>query len=372
MRLPPSIRPALTSFERARRAAYGRVLGAACATAIAAWTPTAGAQAAGGGPAVRVRAGACTDTGAAAVPSAVVPGLAAGPHSFIANGVRQWYCVAGRTSAAAAGVPAPVIFLHGGPGQGSYHFAALNGPSLEATLRLVYYDQRGSGHSERPANRAYSLPLMVDDIEALRQALGVPRVALLAHSFAGALALEYAAKYPEHVARMVLYDAISDVPASSRSQCEALAQADSAAYARSGPNGARPASPAECSVFRGLSGPAVQAFFRANMFPDTTVSVRLDSVAAASGMRNTGEMSGVLFGRGGLSDWRFAASGRLTMPVLVIVGARDRQVGLEPPRDLARGLPNARLLVYERSGHYPNLDEPARFTRDVAAFLGVP
>jgi proline iminopeptidase len=105
------------------------------------------------------------------------------------------------------------------------------------------------------------------------------------------------------------------------------------------------------------------------MFPDSTTAVRLDSVYAASGLRNTGELSRALFGAGGMGEWRFATHDRLTMPVLVIAGAHDRQVGLAPQRELAERLPQARLIVYERSGHYPNLDEPSRFARDVVAFL---
>lgn len=309
----------------------------------------------------------CTATGGAAVPSTVVPGLADGPHTLLVGGVRLWYCVAG---AGAPGV-APVVFLHGGPGQGSYHFAALAGPALEPRLRMVYLDQRGSGRSERPWTRAYSIPILVDDIEALRQALGVPRLSLVAHSFAGALALEYAVKYPEHVARIVMVDAISDLPASFRGQCERLATIDPAAYARSGPDGKPPADAAHCDVFAALGG-GLGEFFHANMFPDSTVSARLDSVDAASGMHNTGEMSGKLFGEDGLSQWRFTAVDRVNAPVLVVAGAKDFQVGLGPQRALAEALPNARLLVYERSGHFPYLDEPARFARDVVAFLAQP
>ena len=56
-----------------------------------------------------------------------------GEHQIVANGVRLWYRVAG------SGVPdvAPVVFLHGGPGQGSHHFEALVGPAMESSLTMV-------------------------------------------------------------------------------------------------------------------------------------------------------------------------------------------------------------------------------------------
>lgn len=57
----------------------------------------------------------------------------------------------------------PVVYLHGGPGQGSQSFAKFAGPELEKGLRMVYLDQRGSGRSERPWNKAYSLDLFVEE-----------------------------------------------------------------------------------------------------------------------------------------------------------------------------------------------------------------
>src|SRR3989454_1681595 len=132
------------------------------------------------------------------IASAQISGLRDGPHQVVINNVRLWYRVSGRP---AAGVP-PVVFLHGGPGQGSYHFAALVGPYLERSLRMVYLDQRGSGKSERPWTGEYSMATLVEDIEGLRRELGVPQIALIGHSFGGTLALEYAATYPAHVARV--------------------------------------------------------------------------------------------------------------------------------------------------------------------------
>src|SRR5687768_15715295 len=69
--------------------------------------------------------------------------LSPGVHNEVINGVRLWYRVAG------ANRGTPVVFLHGGPGQGSQTFARFAGPHLERDNRMVYLDQRGSGHSEK-------------------------------------------------------------------------------------------------------------------------------------------------------------------------------------------------------------------------------
>ena len=100
-----------------------------------------------------------------------------------------WYREAGVGSTSTP----PVVFLHDGPGYNSYSFAALKGPRLESTLRMIYLDQRGNGRSERSANRDYAMTTLVADVQALRQQFGVPRIAIIGHSFGTILALEYAA-----------------------------------------------------------------------------------------------------------------------------------------------------------------------------------
>ena len=237
-----------------------------------------------GAPLVAQRPHPCSDIEALSVPDSAVGGLSAGPHTVLMDGVRFWYCVGGTASASQA----PVVFIHGGPGEGSQHFAALTGPTLDSALQLVYFDQRGSGRSERPWTRDYAISTLVDDIERLRENLGVDRISLIAHSFGGMLALEYAAAHPRRVERMVLVSALSDVAASTRSVCARLATIDAEAYARATadtlPGGL-------CNPFAAYSGAAREAFDRASMFPDTSVATVVATADARGGLRNTGEMS---------------------------------------------------------------------------------
>lgn len=305
----------------------------------------------------------------AAVPVAArsADGLRPGAHEAVLNGVRLWWRVAG---AAAPGVP-PVVYLHGGPGYNSASFAALAGPALERGLRMVYLDQRGSGRSERPWTGHYALDTLVADVEALRAALGVPRVALVGHSFGGTLALEYAARHPERVAALVLVSAASDIPAACAARVDWLTthHADAVARARADTAGRGGAPRTACDLaFQSLSGAAHQRYNDAVMFPDSAVRVRQDSVDAASGLRNTGELGGALW-NAGLLQYRFDRHARLAMPALVVAGAHDWAIGLAPQRALAERLPRARLVVFERSGHMPYLDETERFAREVTAFV---
>lgn len=277
------------------------------------------------------------------------------------NGVRLWYRVAGRGS----GVP--VVFLHGGPGQGSQSFAKYAGPELEKGLRMVYLDQRRRGRSERPWNQAYSIDLIVDDLEKLRVAWGVPRLALIGQSFGTVIGMEYAARYPDRVSHLVLAAGVTDIRQAMDIQCARLEREDPEAFAR-----ARAAlsegDTRRCNIFQAYEGAAFRAFLDRNMYPNPETQKLVDGADVEGGLKNTGEIGRALFAAG-LMEYRFDKADRLTMPVLVIAGGKDFQAVAEPQRALAGRVPRGRYLEYPESGHFMFVEEPARFGRDVTAFI---
>ncbi len=314
-------------------------------------------------------AAGCGPSVPAASPAAQPGAPRPAAQQVVRDGVRMWYRVAGNGR---SGAP-PVVFLHGGPGQGSAHFEVLAGPHVEPRVRTVYFDQRGSGRSDRPAGNDYAIATLVEDVEALRAALGVPRIVPMGHSFGGLLALEYAARYPERTAGVVFVAGVWDVPLQCRLRMRTLQQLRPEAYERAradtlAPDGTRRSG---CSVEgRGFrSGQEREAYNVQAMYRDPTMAARLDSVGAAHGTRNTGEMGRALFGSGELMSYRLGDPARVAVPVLVVAGRHDGAARPEGLRELARVLPNARYLEYEGSGHFVYLDEPERFARDLARLV---
>ncbi len=287
--------------------------------------------------------------------------LATGEHEFRAEGVRLWYRVAGRQNGT------PLIFLHGGPGEGSQVFQAYGGPQLERSHRLVYLDQRGAGRSERPSDLSkYSMDILVDDVEQLRRHLGVAKIALLGHSFGTRLALEYAAKYPQHTDTVILAAAAVNFLQSLDEQCQRLASEDLAAYARA-IKGVRGGAFPRCSTRNAYEGEAARAFAYRNLFPDPAIGRIVESLDSAHG-GNTGQASQALFQQGYM-QYRFTRAAQVSAPVLIVAGGRDFNTALKPQQDLARELPRARLLLYPSNGHFMFVEDPRRFARDVANFL---
>ena len=298
---------------------------------------------------------------AAAQAAAPAPAaLATGAHTFEAGGVRLWYRVAGPASGE------PVVFLHGGPGEGSQTFAKFAGPALEGRLRMVYLDQRGSGRSARPKDAAaYSIDRLVEDVEALRRELGVERISLIGHSFGTVLALEYAARYPGRVSRVVLAAAVPDIPALLRIQCERLERTDPAAYRRAA---AAAGGHSGCNPFAAFDGEAQKKFVEANMFPDPATARLVDETDQADGLGNTGELSRAVFDSG-FTSYRFPKAGAVSAPVLVVAGEADRQAVVEPQRALVTALPQGRLVVLPGRGHFMFVEDPDGFARLVIPFL---
>lgn len=102
--------------------------------------------------------------------------------------------------------PDPVVFLHGGPGVADLAASSAFFGKLAADGYQVYvYDQLGAGRSARLRDpRGYGLMRDVQDLEAIRQAMGAGRLNLIAQDYGAQLATAYLAAHPDRVARTVL------------------------------------------------------------------------------------------------------------------------------------------------------------------------
>ena len=285
-----------------------------------------------------------------------------GEHRATLNGSTIWYRVAGRWN----GRSAPVVYLAGGPGGNSYPFEKVGGPQLERDRLVVYYDQRGTGRSERPESGDYAISTLVDDIEALRVHLGVPRISLLAHSFGAVLALEYGAKYPDRLEAAVLAGPLWNAPSSCVEHIERLAVLRPEAYAQLMARG-MPAEDDACGASP-IRGRERERITEANMFPNPATQALLNRLETESQLTNTGELGRAVFQQG-LTRYRFSGAPRVTAPVLVIGGSKDYAAGPRTQRRLADVLPHGRYLEYEGLGHWMFLEDPERFARDAATFL---
>jgi proline iminopeptidase len=120
-------------------------------------------------------------------------------------GGRVWYNVVG------TGHRTPLLVLHGGPGGASYYLKPLG--ALGDDRPVIFYDQLGGGHSDRPTDSTlWTMDRFVQEVTAVREALGLERVHILGHSFGTLILADYMKTKPKGVRSIVFASPVLDVP----------------------------------------------------------------------------------------------------------------------------------------------------------------
>ncbi|MFI6785831.1 alpha/beta fold hydrolase [Nonomuraea sp. NPDC050383] len=257
----------------------------------------------------------------------------------------------------------PLVCLPGGPMQDSAYLGDLGG--LTAHRRLIMVDPRGTGGSAIPEDAAsYRCDRLVDDVEALREHLGLDRIDLLAHCAGANLATLYAARHPERVGRLAL------ITPSTRA-----VGLDATGEARMATARLRKDEP-----WFGPAFAALEAIVAGRMTGDTWKAIdpfyygRWDAAAQAhnaaqDGRRN--DEAAAAFGAEGVfdPDATRAALAAFGAPVLVLAGEVDLNSIPGVVAEFAGLWPKAEFTVQPGAGHFPWLDDPGRFVTTTAAFL---
>ncbi len=266
--------------------------------------------------------------------------------------------------------PASVIVLHGGPGL-THRYLRPEWDQLADVVRLIYYDQRSCGDSERTDSVSWQRHVADLDSIVLSARLEGP-VVLAGSSWGATLAVLYAYSHPGRVDALVL----SGVPDLGRVFWPEVV--------RKGDPGLRPGLDSAVShgdstmLYQGDSlllkvtvGVGAFAATPAPVLDSAAVAADTGSIvpelAARIGMACLGVMGAV---RRSLSN--SAPSGdsftQVDLPVLIIRGSEATVVGDDSER-LAKSLADARVETIPEAEHDPWFDQPAVFFRIVRGFL---
>ena len=111
------------------------------------------------------------------------------------NGAKLYVVIAGHGD--------PLIIIPGGPGGSHYPYRDFD--TLARDNEIIYYDAFGRGKSDTATDvKEYSLERDIEDVEGIRVALHIDRLNVLGHSYGGVVAQGYALRYPEHVSHLIL------------------------------------------------------------------------------------------------------------------------------------------------------------------------
>ena len=258
----------------------------------------------------------------------------------------------------------PCVCLHGGPGTDASGLARTLAPlAAELDLRLIFYDHRGHGRSEWVPVEQCTQDQLVSDVEGVRQALGLGPVHVLGISWGGFLGLMYAARYGASVRALAVVGA-----SASR---EFMPRAED--------NARRRATAEQWAAYRALwdgSLPDDASFRRA--FDTIRPLYFFDAGRAAENSAARADIRYRLAVRRFIIEHEYARYdcraelSRIACPTLVAVGRHDWICPVDQSEEIARLVPGAELAIFEHSGHSPQIEERAAFTRRLAAFLGAP
>ena len=232
-------------------------------------------------------------------------------------------------------------------------------PQLSDHLTMVYVDLRGGG---RTTGRAADLTFdrFAEDVDAIRGALGVDRVALLGHSILGMLALECGRRLPDRVSHVVTVGTPphGDMNAlGARSAAFFEADADDARKRRMRDNlAALPPAPSPGQIL------LAQTPMR---FHDPTLDAAPLFAGAVSRPELLMHLSGTL-----APEWTVTADpASLAVPVLLTHGRSDYTVPYDLWDGIPATLPDVTFRLFESSGHQPFFEEPERFANVVTEWM---
>jgi proline-specific peptidase len=242
-----------------------------------------------------------------------------------------------------------VLVLHGGPGSAHLVLEGLGALSQQGR-RVVFYDQLGSGESDRPDDPSlWTVETFVDQLRSVREGLGLERFHLFGSSWGGMLALEYALTQPEGLVSLVLNSTPTSAPRWAK---EAKRLHDDL--------------PPRLSVEE-----QEKEFFRRHI-------CRLDpqpEVLKRSREQFGKQVYETMWGpneftvTGTLKDWDVIDRlGEISVPALITSGRYDECTpALVAP--LHEGLTGSEWILFESSAHMPYLEEPQRYLDVVGDFL---
>ena len=274
------------------------------------------------------------------------------------SGGRIWYRIVG------GGPGTPLLLLHGGPGVPSVYLKPLE--ALANERPVVFYDQLGSGQSNRPKDTSlWTVQRFVEEVGQVRRALGLNQIHLYGHSWGSMLAASYMLTQPSGVRSLTLASAPLSIPryaTDARDLLTTLPEASRTAIETHERDGSFDSPEYQAAMMdfykrylarrQPWSAEIEKAFAELN--PDVYVYMQGPSEFTITGTIKDYDITGRL------KD--------IIVPTLFTAGEYD-EVRPEAVRFYQSLVPGSRLAVIENAAHLTMQDEPERYLQVLREFL---
>jgi proline iminopeptidase len=282
--------------------------------------------------------------------------LYAGEYDVVLNGVNIHYTVRGS---------GPVMIAHsGGPGTDARFWDDF--AKIDDFLTIVMMHPRGSGLSGPAAGDAYLLPDYASDVEALRVHLGLEKPIVIGWSHGGMVAMQIAFSYPGSLSKLILVDTsayvgefLSDIEGAVQEfknepwfeKSFAALKAEWAGEYKTDEDMANLWAEEMKFYFKQFDSRAEAYHEHTKDLPVRIAPLKTfnDKEAATMDLRPYLK--------------------KITVPTLVIVGRHDFITNVAMAEEMVKHIPNARLEIFEDSGHFALVEEPEKFYRVIKEFV---
>ena len=281
------------------------------------------------------------------------------------RGARTWYR---SVAAEREDEGLPLLCLHGGPGANWLHMKPYE--ELADERRVVFYDQLGAGNSAltEPHDPAMWTPeLFVEEVDAVREALGLERVHVLGHSWGGMLGMQYAAGRPDGLVSLVVESSPASVPAwleeiqRLRSELPREIETTLREHEEAGTTDDPAYQAAELEFYK-------RHLCRVDPWPDW-LNECFAALAANPEVYHSMNGPSEFHVIGTLKDWDITDRiGRIEAPTLVFSGRYD-EVTPAITEAAHRAIPGSEYVVLEESSHTAQAEEPERTLELVRDFI---
>jgi proline iminopeptidase len=252
----------------------------------------------------------------------------------------------------------PIFAVNGGPGL-SHIYMVQNDvwQRIAQHRQVIFYDQRGTGSSPLTNPSApQTMDAQVADLDAVRSHLHLEKIDLCGDSFGGLLVIAYAAAHPEHVHQLIISDGLPSwdsivhlFPQVFPDKLEAQAAAAKSSTATP-----------EAQAQQGLRDHFGMIFYD---------RAKLDHYMANATDLGFSPTTAEAVGTATAHVDYTAALAKFNFPTLVINGRYDMNVAPLTAYRMAKAIPNAKLVLFEKSGHLPSYEEPEKYVQVLNDFL---
>ena len=254
------------------------------------------------------------------------------------------------------GTGPPVVLVHGA--LGAYRDWTPQVAALATRFQVVAYSRRYHWpNAQIGAGADYTLAQHAADLVAILQALHLPPVNLVGHSYGGAVAAIAAAAHPELVRTLTLVEPSLFSLLNRDDDGRAVLARQNAVYGQ-----------VIARLDRGEAGGALQDFI--DLVAGAGACERAPPEARAGLMANLPTLKPMLLGKNRGAPFTLADAAKLKMPVLLIGSERSPRIFHLTEDRLEPALPDVRRITLQGVSHFSAREDPAAFNAALLEFLG--